>query len=72
MASKTVIRIDMTLIFLVLTLLKLFGVEPIAGLSWWWITAPLWLPVVLFIVIPTVVILFIVAVVWFLELITIK
>lgn len=36
------------LIFLVFLTLKLTGLGPVADWSWWWITAPIWGPVVLF------------------------
>jgi uncharacterized integral membrane protein len=38
-----------TLLFLVFLTLKLAEVGPVQYWSWWWVTAPLWLP--LFIVI---------------------
>ena len=31
-------------VFVVLLVLKLFKVQPVAGVSWLWITAPLWIP----------------------------
>lgn len=34
--------------FLILLGLKAGGVEPAADWSWWWITAPLWIPAVAF------------------------
>ena len=32
------------LVFVVLLALKLAGIGVVAGWSWWWVTAPLWLP----------------------------
>lgn len=29
-------------VFLVFLVLKLTGTDPVAGWSWWWVTAPLW------------------------------
>lgn len=31
-------------IFLIFLTLKLVGVDPVAGWSWWWVTAPIWIP----------------------------
>jgi len=36
-----------TLIFLIFLTLKLTGTGEVATWSWWWITSPLWLPVVI-------------------------
>ena len=36
-----------TLIFLIFLTLKLTGIGEVAAWSWWWITSPLWLPVVI-------------------------
>ncbi|GAA2068763.1 hypothetical protein [Williamsia deligens] len=30
-------------LFLVFLVLKLLGVTAVAGWSWWWVTAPLWI-----------------------------
>jgi len=35
--------------FLILMTLKLAGVASMIGVSWWWVTLPLWGPVLLFI-----------------------
>lgn len=32
-----------TLLFLVFLTLKLAGIGVVAGWSWWWVTAPLWI-----------------------------
>lgn len=37
------------LIFLLFLALKLIGIQPVASWSWWWVTVPLWAPVVVFI-----------------------
>ena len=34
----------LTVVGIVLVVLKLAGVQPIAGWSWWWVTAPFWGP----------------------------
>ena len=34
-------------VFCIFLVMKLVGVEPVAGWSWWWVTAPLWGPVAL-------------------------
>jgi hypothetical protein len=39
-----------TLLFLVFLTLKLAEVGPVQYWSWWWVTAPLWLPLSLIIV----------------------
>lgn len=31
--------------FLIFMALKLIGIAPVANWSWWWVTAPLWIPV---------------------------
>ena len=36
-----------TLIFLVFLTLKLAGIGEVANWSWWWVTSPLWLPLVI-------------------------
>jgi hypothetical protein len=36
-----------TLIFLVFLTLKLAGIGEVAKWSWWWVTSPLWLPVLI-------------------------
>ena len=40
-----------TIIFLIFLTLKLGGWGVVATWSWWWITSPLWIPVVLIIII---------------------
>lgn len=32
----------LTLMFILFLGLKLGGVQPVAGWSWWWVTAPVW------------------------------
>jgi hypothetical protein len=39
-----------SLVFLIFLVLKLAQIGVVATWSWWWITAPLWLPIVLLIV----------------------
>ena len=39
-----------TVLFLVFLTLKLAEVGPVQYWSWWWVTAPLWLPLALIIV----------------------
>ena len=34
-----------TLLFLIFLTLKLAEIGPVAKWSWWWVTAPLWIPV---------------------------
>ena len=34
----------MDTVFIVMLLLKLFKVQPVVNISWWWITAPIWVP----------------------------
>lgn len=34
-------------VFIVFLILKLAEVGPVAGWSWWWVTAPLWAPLAL-------------------------
>ena len=36
-----------TVIFLIFLVLKLAGVGEVATWSWWWVTSPLWIPIVL-------------------------
>lgn len=36
-----------TLIFVVFLTLKLAGIGQVATWSWWWVTSPLWIPLVL-------------------------
>lgn len=35
------------LLFVVFLVLKLLKVAPVAAWSWWWVTAPLWIPFVI-------------------------
>lgn len=45
--SKTANGIGLgTLIFLVFLFLKLAGMGEVANWSWWWVTSPLWIPIV--------------------------
>ena len=34
-----------SLIFLIFLTLKLAEIGPVAKWSWWWVTAPLWIPI---------------------------
>ena len=36
-----------TILFLIFLTLKLAEVGQVAAWSWWWVTAPLWLPLIL-------------------------
>jgi hypothetical protein len=36
-----------TILFLIFLTLKLAGVGRVAYWSWWWVTSPLWIPLVL-------------------------
>jgi len=45
-----------TLLFLIFLTLKLAEVGPVAKWSWWWVTSPLWIPVVLIGAIVTIVV----------------
>lgn len=36
------------LLFVIFLVLKLAGVGTVASWSWWWVTAPLWMPAILF------------------------
>jgi len=36
-----------TVLFLIFLTMKLTGVGLVATWSWWWITSPLWIPIVL-------------------------
>jgi hypothetical protein len=47
-----------TLIFVIFLILKLTETGPVAHWSWWWVTAPLWIPfgiVILFFVITAII-----------------
>ena len=39
------------LLFVIFLVLKLAGVGAVASWSWWWVTAPLWMPAILFLAI---------------------
>lgn len=45
-----------TVLFLIFLTLKLAEVGPVANWSWWWVTSPLWIPLVLIGVIVTIVV----------------
>lgn len=32
-------------------LLKILGVEPVAQWSWWWVTAPFWIPLLIYVLV---------------------
>lgn len=36
-----------TVLFLIFLTLKLAGIGQVATWSWWWVTSPLWIPIVL-------------------------
>ena len=36
-----------TIIFLIFLVMKLAKIGDVANWSWWWVTAPLWIPVLL-------------------------
>ena len=36
-----------TVLFLIFLVLKLAGIGQVATWSWWWVTSPLWIPIVL-------------------------
>ena len=36
-----------TVVFLIFLVLKLAGIGQVATWSWWWVTSPLWIPIVL-------------------------
>ena len=44
-----------TVLFLIFLVLKLAGIGQVATWSWWWVTSPLWIPIVLVVVILAVV-----------------
>lgn len=35
-----------TIVFIVFLILKLAGIGSVATWSWWWVTSPLWMPLV--------------------------
>jgi hypothetical protein len=44
--EKTSISLS-TILFITFLVMKLGGIGDVANWSWWWVTAPLWIPVVL-------------------------
>jgi fatty acid desaturase len=44
-----------TILFLIFLVLKLAGIGEVATWSWWWVTSPLWIPLVLALVVFAVV-----------------
>jgi fatty acid desaturase len=44
-----------TILFLIFLTLKLAGIGEVATWSWWWVTSPLWIPLVLALVVFAVV-----------------
>lgn len=40
-----------TLVFLVFLTLKLAGIGEVANWSWWWVTSPLWIPILLILIV---------------------
>ena len=40
-----------TIVFIVFLIMKLMNISPVAELSWFWVTAPLWITTAIFIVI---------------------
>ena len=47
--SKNILSVSpMFVLFLVFLALKLFEIDPFTDLSYWWITAPLWIPAAIF------------------------
>jgi hypothetical protein len=44
-----------TVLFLIFLVLKLAGIGQVATWSWWWVTSPLWIPIVLVVAILAVV-----------------
>lgn len=39
------------LLGVIFIVLKLLGVEPVAAWSWWWVTSPIWISVILTVVV---------------------
>ena len=39
------------LLALLFIALKLIGIEPVASWSWWWVLAPIWIPLIIVIII---------------------
>jgi len=44
-SKSTSIRLS-TILFLIFLTLKLAGIGEVATWSWWWVTSPLWIPIV--------------------------
>lgn len=44
-----------TVLFLIFLTLKLAEVGPVANWSWWWVTSPLWIPLMLVVVVVAIV-----------------
>lgn len=44
-----------TILFLIFLTLKLAGIGVVAAWSWWWVTAPLWIPLGAILVISAIV-----------------
>jgi hypothetical protein len=44
-----------TVLFLIFLVLKLAGIGQVATWSWWWVTSPLWIPIVFIVAILAVV-----------------
>jgi small Trp-rich protein len=36
-----------TIVFLIFLVLKLAEIGPVAKWSWWWVTSPIWIPIVI-------------------------
>jgi small Trp-rich protein len=36
-----------TIVFLIFLILKLAEIGPVAKWSWWWVTSPIWIPIVI-------------------------
>lgn len=49
--TKTILKFSSTpmfLLFVALLILKTTGTSPVADWSYWWVTAPLWMPIAIF------------------------
>jgi hypothetical protein len=44
-----------TILFLIFLTLKLAGIGEVATWSWWWVTSPLWIPLVFVLLISAVI-----------------
>lgn len=49
------------LLFAIFLTLKILAIEPVAGWSWWWVTAPLWISFLLFLFVVAIGFLFLAA-----------